>query len=157
MVWSRYRSPSGKPSLSTRRKKTVLNIEVLHVQRVVFDELASRLHIFAHQRGKDGFGFGDVLEFDLEQRAALGIHGGLPELRGCHLAQPFITLHLVVAAPLFDDILEEFPRRLLFHWIMRGAACTLGSRLAGFGLPGGFAFRLFRVWFSGGSLAGVFN
>ena len=55
-----------------------LDIQVLYVQGVFFDELATRFYVFAHQRGEDGFGFGDVLEFDGEQRAALRVHGRLP-------------------------------------------------------------------------------
>jgi len=31
-----------------RRHVVTLNIQVLHIQRIVFDELAPRFHIFAH-------------------------------------------------------------------------------------------------------------
>lgn len=44
----------------------VLDVEVLHVQRIVFDELAPRFHIFSHQRGENGLGLGNVFELDLE-------------------------------------------------------------------------------------------
>src|SRR5580658_6858466 len=59
----------------------VLNVEVLHVQSIVFDELAPRFYIFAHQRGEDGLGLGNVFELDLKQGAPLWIHRGFPQLR----------------------------------------------------------------------------
>ena len=34
---------------SQRHSHSLLNIEVLYVERVVFDELAARLNVFAHQ------------------------------------------------------------------------------------------------------------
>jgi len=39
-----------------------LNVQVLDVEGIVFDELAARFYVFAHERGKDGFSFGDVFE-----------------------------------------------------------------------------------------------
>jgi hypothetical protein len=51
------------------------------IQGIVFDELAPRLDVFAHEGGEDGFGFGDVFKLDLEQGAAFGVHGGFPKLR----------------------------------------------------------------------------
>jgi len=43
-----------------------LYVQVLHVQRVVIDELAAGLHVFAHEGGEDGFGFGNVFQLDLK-------------------------------------------------------------------------------------------
>jgi hypothetical protein len=37
-----------------------LDVQILHVERVVFDELPAGLYIFAHQSGEDGFALGDV-------------------------------------------------------------------------------------------------
>ena len=31
------------------------NIQVFHVQRVLFDELPAGFHVFAHEGGEDGF------------------------------------------------------------------------------------------------------
>jgi len=41
-----------------------LDIQVLHVEGVVFDELAAGFYVFAHQRGENGFALGDVFELD---------------------------------------------------------------------------------------------
>lgn len=40
--------------------KGASDIQVLHIEGVVFDEFATRLRIFAHKRGKDGFGLGKI-------------------------------------------------------------------------------------------------
>src|SRR5689334_20854901 len=111
---------------------SALDVEVLYVKGVVFDELAARLDVFTHQRGEDGFSLGDVLEFDGEQGAPLGIHSRLPQLRRSHLAEALVALDLVVAAALLDDVLEEFSRRLLLDGLLRLAAAlrTGGSGLA---------------------------
>ena len=39
-----------------------LNIQVLHIERVFFDELAASFDVFAHQRSEDGFTLGNVFE-----------------------------------------------------------------------------------------------
>src|SRR5271169_4155812 len=38
------------------------DIQVFHVQRVVFDELSAGFYVFAHQGGEDGFALGYVFE-----------------------------------------------------------------------------------------------
>jgi hypothetical protein len=45
--------------------RPTLDVEVLDVERVVFDEFAAGFDVFAHERGEDGLGFGDVFELDL--------------------------------------------------------------------------------------------
>ena len=45
------------------------DVQVAHVQRVVFDELAARLDLIAHQRREHLVGFGVVLGAHLQQRA----------------------------------------------------------------------------------------
>ena len=45
-----------------------------------------------------------VLDAHADQRAALGIHGGLPELLGVHLAQALVALHVDAA---FAELLHE--------------------------------------------------
>ncbi len=39
-----------------------LDVEVLHVQRILFDELAPGFHILTHQRGEDRFRLRQVFE-----------------------------------------------------------------------------------------------
>src|ERR1700722_6682070 len=56
-----------------------LDIEVLDVQGILFDELAAALDVFSHEGGEDLLAGGDVFELDLQQGAAIGVHGGLPE------------------------------------------------------------------------------
>ena len=41
-----------------------LDVQILYVEGVFFDEFAARFDVFAHERGEDGFGFGDVFELD---------------------------------------------------------------------------------------------
>jgi len=43
--------------------KKVSDIQVLHIQRVFFNELAAGFHILAHQRGEDGLALGDIFQF----------------------------------------------------------------------------------------------
>ena len=42
-----------------------LDIQILHIQRVIFDELAATLDILAHQRREDDLALGRVLEANL--------------------------------------------------------------------------------------------
>src|ERR1700722_997976 len=84
-----------------------LDIQILHIQRVVLDELPSRLHVFTHQRGENGLALRDVFQFHREQRAPFRIHGGLPKLRRGHFAQAFIALHDKIFAPFVQHILEQ--------------------------------------------------
>ena len=57
---SAQRNASGKIKLHH-----YLNIQVLDVQRVVFDELAPRFHILTHQRGENGLTLGEVFQLHL--------------------------------------------------------------------------------------------
>jgi hypothetical protein len=40
----------------------VLDVQVLYVERVFFDELPAGFDVFTHQRGEDGLALGDVFE-----------------------------------------------------------------------------------------------
>ena len=50
------RAPQGAPE--------GLDVEILHVEGVVFDKFAARFDVLAHERGEDGLGFGDVFKLD---------------------------------------------------------------------------------------------
>jgi hypothetical protein len=39
-----------------------LDIQILHIQRVILNELPSRLHVFTHQRGENGLALRDVFQ-----------------------------------------------------------------------------------------------
>src|SRR5271165_5612122 len=95
--------------------KSCLDIQVLHVESIVFDELAARLDVFAHERGEDVFSFSKVLELYFEQGAALGIHCGLPKLLRTHFAEAFVALHGVFLAALVQYVVEEVAHSLLLH------------------------------------------
>src|SRR5688500_6291928 len=69
---------------------SLLHIQVLHVERVVLDELSSRLDLIAHQRREHLVGLGMVLGTDLQQRSRLGFHGRRPELLGVHFAEALV-------------------------------------------------------------------
>src|ERR1700722_16381554 len=45
-----------------RRAISGLDVQVLYAQRVVFDEFAAGFHVFCHEGGEGGLGFGNVLE-----------------------------------------------------------------------------------------------
>src|SRR5262249_15296979 len=122
-----------------------LDIQVLHIERIVFNELAPRLNVFTHERGEDRFCFGDVFELHGEKCTMLGIHRRFPELRCSHLAQAFIALYLVLATSLFDDVLKKVMRRLLLDRLMRSTSDTLWSRLARFDFACCLALGLFRI------------
>jgi len=70
----------AEPAETGRPGEEVLDIQVLHIQRIVFDKLAAGFDVFAHQSAEDGFALGEVFEFYREQGASFGVHGGLPEL-----------------------------------------------------------------------------
>jgi hypothetical protein len=58
----------GRPSLSAQKGRTgvsalhLLDVQVLHIQRVVFYEFSAGFYVFAHQGGEDSFALGDVFE-----------------------------------------------------------------------------------------------
>src|SRR6185437_15203496 len=141
---------------ASRYKRKRSDVEVLYVECVFFDELAARFDVFAHERCEDGLGFGDVFELDLEEGTALRVHGGFPELGGGHLAQTLVTLDLVLAAALLDEVFEEVVGGLLFDGLDGGLAGALGGGLAGFGFARGLAFGLFGIG-RGWGLAGVLD
>ncbi len=69
-----------------QRPVPTLDIQILHIQRIILDELPPRLDVFAHERGEDSLALGNVFELDGKQRAALGVHGRFPELFRGHFA-----------------------------------------------------------------------
>src|SRR5271165_4703365 len=107
-----------------------LDVEVLHVERIVFDEFAARFDVFAHERCENAFGFGQILELHLEQGAAFGIHSGFPELLRTHLTQPFVALDGVVLAALVQHVVEQVSHCLLLNRLSLNLALgSLGTLL----------------------------
>src|SRR5579863_3312838 len=79
------------PSFARSSGESCSDVEILDVERVILDEFAALLDVFAHQRGKHLLGLHHVLELHFQQRASLGVHGGGPELVGIHFAQALET------------------------------------------------------------------
>src|ERR1043166_6098552 len=57
--------------------ETKSDIQVLHIERVVFDEFAAGFDGVAHQHGEDFVGLDGVVDADLQERARVGIHRGV--------------------------------------------------------------------------------
>ena len=91
---------------------SALDIQVLHVEGVVFDELAARLDLVAHQRGEHQVGFRVILGAHLEQRALGGIHRRFPQRVGIHLAEALVAVHREAAAAGVHEVLDELVERL---------------------------------------------
>src|SRR6266851_8739692 len=108
---------------------SLLNVQVLHVQRVVFDEFSAGFYVFAQQGGEDGLALGYVFEPYLQEGAALGIHGGFPELLGGHFSEAFVALDDVLFAAFVQDVIEEFSGRVFLDDL--GLFCS-ARWLAGF-------------------------
>src|ERR1700722_16018705 len=70
---------TGPPAISEVEEPDVLGVHL--------DELASQVHVLAHQDRADLVGQRRLLHPDLQQRAAAGVHGGVPELAEVHLAE----------------------------------------------------------------------
>ncbi len=66
--------------------ETRLNVQVFHIEGVVFDELSPRLDLVPHEDREEPVGLDRVLDADLEECAFVGVHGGFPELFRVHLA-----------------------------------------------------------------------
>ena len=83
------------------------------VCRVLFNKLASRLHVVSHQHGEDLVSIGGVVDGDLFEQTCLGVHSGLPKLLGVHLAQTFVALRVDVLVLHAAGILVEESLALL--------------------------------------------
>src|SRR3954451_22641722 len=73
-----------------------LDVEELHVTRVLLDEGAPRLDVLTHEDGEDLVRLGGVVERDLQQRAGALVHRRLAELLVVHLAESLVALDRVV-------------------------------------------------------------
>ena len=57
---------------------TQLDVEVLYVECILFDEFPACFHILAHKRGEDCLGLCQVFQLHRKQCAALWVHRRLP-------------------------------------------------------------------------------
>src|SRR3977135_3667983 len=70
------------------------HIQVGYGAGVVLDEGSARLDLVAHEHREGAVGGGGGLERDLRERARGGVHGGVSELLGVHLAEALEALEL---------------------------------------------------------------
>src|SRR5262245_47844169 len=88
-----------------------LNVEVLHIERVVFNEASARLDLVAHQHGEDFVGLDRVVDPDLQERAFFGVHRRLPQLLRVHFAQAFVALNRQILLGRRQNVVEHFVAR----------------------------------------------
>src|SRR5437879_7077263 len=122
---------------------------MLHVERIVFDEFSARLYVFAHQGGEDRLALGYVFQPYLQESAALGIHGGFPELLGGHFSEAFVALDYVFFAAFVQDVVEEIAGGVFLYDLRLFRSSFERWRFAGFllGLLGFFAFSGIQALF----------
>src|SRR3954463_5717142 len=101
-AWDTRKAYRGQTSPSTSS-----DVEIAHVERVLFDELAPRLDQIAHQLREDAIGLFHLFDLHLEKVATLRIHRRLPELLRVHLAQAFVALELEALATESIDLLRD--------------------------------------------------
>ena len=70
-----------------------LCVEELDVERVIFDELAARRHLVAHEQGEERVGLRGIGDVDAQEPALFRIHGGLEELLGVHFTETLVSLN----------------------------------------------------------------
>ncbi len=78
------------------------NIEVGDLQRVVFDEVATRFDHIAHQGAEDLVGGHCVFDPHLQHPARVGVDGGFPQLLGVHFTQALEALDLPALLRFFQ-------------------------------------------------------
>src|ERR1700694_4953529 len=100
-VPARSRRPWRRPQFAL---VLPLNVEVADALGVRLDELLARFHVRSHQLLERVVDRGCILDLDLEQHAALRVHGRLPQLLSIHLAE---TLH-ARGLRVFSELAESF-------------------------------------------------
>src|SRR5450759_2003548 len=83
------------------------DIEEPHFLSVLLDEGAPRLDLVAHEHREDLVGRLDVLHRHQLKGARHGVHGGVPELVGVHLAEPLEALQLHALFGELNDLHAE--------------------------------------------------
>src|SRR5437868_2010813 len=94
-TWSGAKSPPMASSAifigTETRDASGLDVQVAHGLRVRLDEAFAGVHVVAHQDVENLVGLHRVLDLDPQQHAVLGVHGGIPELLGVHLAETLVA------------------------------------------------------------------
>src|SRR2546426_1446994 len=84
--------PAANPAVCLQRAG--LYIQELHIASVLFDELAARLDLIAHQHREELVRRGGVVDRDLLKRARGRVHRRHSKLVGVHLSEPLEALEL---------------------------------------------------------------
>src|SRR5215471_21531352 len=83
----------------------------VQLSRAAHDEVAARGYLGTHEQAEYGTRGCGVLDPHPAQHAVAGIHGGLRELAGVHLAQALVPLHrLFPALPLALQLKQDAPQ-----------------------------------------------
>src|SRR5919108_4926629 len=87
----RRRSALANVEPPTANCRPLLDVQILHFERVVFDELAPGLDLVTHERREHQVGFHVIFGLDLQQRPLRGIHRRFPERVRVHLAEALVA------------------------------------------------------------------
>src|SRR5580700_2255776 len=85
----------------------ISDVEILHAEGVVLDELAPRFDLVAHENRKDEVGLNGVVQPDLKHYAGIRVEGGLPELARVHLSKALVPLDLRAFSPPGIDVVPQ--------------------------------------------------
>src|SRR5215471_6328393 len=80
------------PQPASLEARATSHVEILHIQGILFDELAPTLDVLAHKRRENLFALHGVFELHLKKSALFGIHRRLSELLRVHLAETLVAL-----------------------------------------------------------------
>ena len=79
-----------------------------HFLGVLLNKSLAWVYLIPHEGREDIVSFDGILDVHLQQRAPCRIHGGVPQLRGVHLAEALVTLNVQVFSTRRVHRLQEF-------------------------------------------------
>src|SRR5690554_475523 len=85
----------------------ILDVEVLNIQGVLFDEFASQFDVVAHEDCEGFFGFDHIAEGHLYEGTLGFVHRGFPQLFGVHFTEAFVSLDALSAGAFGHDGFDE--------------------------------------------------
>src|SRR5574337_357771 len=84
------------------------DVQIGYLERVGFDEVATRFDRLTHQHGKYLVGGDRVLDTDLQQASGIGIHRGVPQLLRVHFTQALEALDAAAFLGFFQQPVARF-------------------------------------------------
>src|SRR2546423_13451275 len=94
---ARY-GPVSAPAATCGMRARASDVEEPHVLGVALDEGPPGLHVLAHEHAEQLVCLRRVVERDLQQHPVRGVHGGVPQLVGVHLAEALEPLYAVAGS-----------------------------------------------------------